>query len=86
MKTLDSDKPLMQSFNFTNEEFKLTFGCLPPKILNSQSENDIYKNIYNIYKNKNIIQELSNSNLEWFNKYHDQKLVIKWANLLKENL
>ena len=74
--------PLMQSVNFSKEEYEIIFKHKLPYILDVKSPKDIFYNLLNVYNNKFLIKELSKVNREWFNKYNGIGLANNWLSLL----
>ena len=80
--------PLMQSVNFSSLEYQTLFNHELPFILDIKSTDDIYNNLLNVYKNKNLIKKLSLLNRKWFNTHNGIGLANEWLSLLniKSNL
>jgi hypothetical protein len=81
-EVLASGKPLLQTFNFSNEEFFNAFGHEPPPILDVKSSEDVSKHLFDWYREpeKYIKQGVESRN--WFNANNGIGLAKEWLRLL----
>jgi len=85
-EVLASGKPLLQSLNFTNKQFKDLYKIYPPKgILDVQSQEDVFEHLSSMYTNKNQIFAKGSLNKDWFNEHNGIQLAKKWLKILREN-
>ena len=77
-EVLSSGRPLMQSFNFTKEEFLDNFGYLPPPILDVKSPEDVTKHLETLYQQPKQLNALGVASESWFNKNAGIGLAQQW--------
>lgn len=83
-EVMAAGKPLLQSFNFSNQEFFENFGYPPPPILDVRSSQDVSKHLYNLASNKETSDELGEKMKAWFLEYNGRNLAKKWLGVLAE--
>jgi len=81
-EVLASGKPLLQSMNFTNEEYQKTFGHEPPPILDAKSPEDITAQLIDMYRNRDKMRTIAKKSGEWFDKFNGIGLAKKWLELI----
>ena len=78
--------PLIDSFNFTNDEFQKQFGITkPPFLLEANCESEISNHLINFYNNKHYYKLSALKNKIWFNNYNGISLAKRWINYLNIN-
>jgi len=81
-EVLASGRPLLQSLNFSHEEYEKYFGHEPPPILDAKSPEDITAHLIDMYRNKDKMRVIGEKSGEWFDKYNGIGLAKKWLELL----
>ncbi|MBT7556720.1 hypothetical protein HN615_07320 [Candidatus Woesearchaeota archaeon] len=81
-EVLSSGKPLIQSFNFTEDNFFKIFGHKPPPILDAKSSSEITSHLVEMYINKDKRIQIGRRSREWFNEFNGIGLAEKWLALL----
>lgn len=75
--------PLIDSFNFTNEEFNEQFGIKkPPFLLEIKDEKDVSKYLIDCFNNIEIYKTMAKLNKEWFDNFNGISLARKWLDIL----
>ena len=68
-EVLSCGKPLINSFNFKNNEFSNLFGHLPPHICEANSIKTILFWMNELTKSKQLKKQIGKENKIWFRKY-----------------
>lgn len=84
-EVLSCGKPILQSFNFSNESFQLEFGYPPPCILDVKSSEDVSNHLNALYKNNDKYNTIHKEVSNWFKSYNGIGLAKKWLNLLQNS-
>lgn len=84
-EVLASGKPLLQSFNFSHDEYVDYFGHTPPPICDVKSIDDIASHLQKFMDDKNFYHEIASKSKEWFDTYNGIGLARKWLNLLQSS-
>ena len=84
-EVLSCGKPILQSFNFSNESFQLEFGYPPPCILDVKSSEDVPNHLNALYKNNDKYNTIHKEVSNWFKSYNGIGLAKKWLNLLQNS-
>ncbi len=82
-EVLASGKPLLQTFNFTTNQFQSIFGHEPPAILDVKCSEDVTNYLLDWCDNKSKYTEIGENGKKWFNNYNGIGLAQKWLDLLK---
>lgn len=81
-EVLASGKPLLQGFQFEEEEYQAIYGHCPPPMLPVKSQNDILKHLVEMHQNPEKRTAIGQEAAKWFNRYNGISLAEKWLNLL----
>lgn len=82
-EVLSSGKPLLQTFNFSQEEFIRSFGHEPPPILDVKTATDVTHHLVDWCENKDRYIKFGHDAREWFNTYNGIGLAKRWLDLLR---
>lgn len=82
-EVLASGKPLLQSFMFSDEEFKSIFGYPPPPMLRVKQEACILNHLLDMADNPDKGRQIGEEAKIWFNQYNGISLAQKWLDLLQ---
>ena len=75
--------PLIDCFNFTNEEFQNQFGIIkPPFLLEANCVADISNHLISFYDNRHYYKMAALKNKVWFNNNNGISLAKRWINYL----
>jgi glycosyltransferase involved in cell wall biosynthesis len=83
-EVLAAGRPLMQTVNFTNDEFRETFGHDLPPILDVKSPDDVTRHLEEFVRHRETYEAIGERSKEWFNANNGIGLAKKWLELLKE--
>ena len=78
--------PLMQSVNFTPEQFKNLYGLELPYIFDVKNADDITNSLIYISQNIEVCREKSQKNNKYFNTHMGIGLAYEWATLIPKRL
>jgi len=67
-------KPLIHSFKFKDNEFKIAYGYFPPPICTANSQSSLFDWFQKLGNSKELRENIGNSTLDWFNKHNGIKL------------
>lgn len=81
-EVLASGRPLIQSFNFTNDGFRSEFGHPAPQILDVKSSADFARHLEDMYASADARRALGQASLDWFNRYNGIGLARTWLERL----
>jgi hypothetical protein len=81
-ETLASGKPLLQGFDFSENEFEMLFGIPPPPILKVKEQADVFKHLLFVVDNPIDAAEMGLRARQWFESYNGIGLAEKWLNLI----
>jgi glycosyltransferase involved in cell wall biosynthesis len=84
-EALATGTPLLQGFNFTEDDFKKRYGFVSPgfiKIRKKQCINDFFKELL---KGNLNLHKISIESINWFNRNNGLNLAQKWLSYLKTN-
>ena len=81
---LGSGKPLLQSFHYSEQEYKAKFKSEPPPILNVKNRHDVTMHLTFLYENRHTCNQIGADSRDWFNKHNGLGLAKKWLELLDE--
>lgn len=75
-------KPLLQSFNFKDEEFEGEFGMPAPPMLRVCDEGSVLEHMLFVYDNPQRAVEIGLAAREWFNVNNGLNLAQKWLDFI----
>ena len=81
---LSQGKPLLQSFNFSKQEFEREFEVPCPPVLDAKSSESVAKHLSHLFANQEVCKSVGESSKQWFDEYGGTGLARKWADLLLE--
>jgi len=81
-EVLASGKPLLQGFNFSDDEFEEHFGYPPPPLLIVNKESDIYFHFNDICDNPSLVKRIGEESQKWFKNYNGAAIAKKWLELI----
>ena len=79
---LASGTPLIQGFNYYENEFEETFNIPLPPLLQVKEKEDVYKHLVNLVNNKNNRKQIGINSKIWFDTNCGIGLAEKWLKLL----
>lgn len=82
-EVLAAGRPLLQSFNFTQEGFESEFGQPAPPILDAKSPAELANQLTAMYLSPELRRSISQASLDWFNQYNGIGLARQWLELLQ---
>jgi glycosyltransferase involved in cell wall biosynthesis len=82
-EVLASGRPLLQSFNFSIDQYLTIFGHKPPPILDVHSSNDVSLHLMDMYKCKEKMHFIGTQSRIWFDKYNGIGLAGKWLDIIR---
>lgn len=82
-ETLASAKPLLQGFNFKEDEFEQIFGYPPPPMLPVRKQDDILQHLLDMADQPQKLTKIGQAAKVWFNQYNGIGLAKQWLELLK---
>ena len=71
-------KPFMNSFRFINKSFDEIFGIPPPRILKSNSINDVTNSLIEAFENSDQLNKDGNYNKLWYEQFIGKNQVKQW--------
>ena len=83
-EVLAAGRPLLQTVNFTNEEFRRTFGSELPPILDVRSPEDVARHVEDLALRREVSADIGRRSQEWFNAHNGIGLAKKWLELIHE--
>jgi hypothetical protein len=78
-------KPLLQSVNFTNDEFRAAFGHDLPPVLDVKRPEDVTRHLVDLSQNRDKIRAIGQKSKEWFETNNGIGLAGKWLELLESD-
>lgn len=84
LEILSLGKPLIQSFNYSNNDFKKLYGIPPPPILHAKSSNDIYNQISKISSSLTYKHKIGEASKKWFDTYYGTELAKQWSYMINQ--
>lgn len=82
-ETMAMGKPMLQAFNFTQQEFIEIFGYEAPPLLDVKSAEDVKKHLVDYFQSQEKFVEMGMAARDWFNTYNGQGLVIRWLDVIQ---
>lgn len=83
-EVLAAGRPLLQTVNFTDEEFRRTFGSGLPPILDVRSPEDVARHVEDMVLRRAVYADIGRRSQEWFNAHNGIGLAKKWLELIHE--
>lgn len=84
-EVLASGRPLLQSFNFTAQEFSAEFGHAPPPILDVKAPEDFAAHLSACWRDPGRMRAAGEASLDWFNRHNGIGLARRWLALLTDS-
>ena len=81
-ETLASGTPLLQGFNFDDDEFRRSYGYPAPPLLAVRTQDDIVGHLIDLLENPNKKAEIGRAAKSWFDKYNGLALAKEWLNVV----
>lgn len=81
-EVLSAGKPLLQGFQFEENEFEDVFGHPPPPMLPVKSQRDICMHFIEMVDNPEKARDIGKAAYEWFNQYNGIGLAKQWLELI----
>ncbi len=81
-EALAGGKPLLQGFNFEQDEFEKIYGYPPPPMLPVRKPGDVVNHLINMTDNPQLCEEIGRNACRWFHQYNGMGLAKKWLDLL----
>lgn len=81
-EVLAAGKPLLQSFNFTTEEFAGQFGYPPPPLLDAKSAEDVVNRLADLAGEPGTAERIGAESRRWFDRHNGAGLARKWLELI----
>lgn len=75
-------KPVIQSQDFSDQEFLNTYNTTLPPIESARTEEEIFRSLLKMSKSPNLREEIGKNSKIWFNKNNGEVLAKKWSNIL----
>ena len=83
-EVLAAGRPLLQTVNFTDEEFRRTFGSELPPILDVRGPEDVARHVEGLALRREVSADIGRRAQEWFNAHNGIGLAKKWLELIHE--
>ena len=83
MEVMAMGKPVIQAYDYQDNEFLNHFGISPPPIVSARTEKEIFDKLSYLLNFSEKRYEISKKSKEWFNKNMGIELAKKWTSLLK---
>ena len=83
-EVLACGKPLLQSFNFTDDEYFNYFNEPPPPILDVKGEVDVVNHLQAMFNDRDLCVEYGKKSFDWFNCYNGYNLAQKWLEIINK--
>lgn len=81
-EALATGKPLLQSFNFNDDEFEAEFGMPVPPLLRVCNEESVLVQLLFAYDNPQRSVEIGLAAREWFNTFNGINLTRRWLDFI----
>jgi hypothetical protein len=75
-------KPLIQGFNFKEEDFEKNYNIPAPPVLRVINEIDIFNHLVNLVNNPQLRKQYGDDSKIWFNKYCGIGLAKRWIDII----
>jgi glycosyltransferase involved in cell wall biosynthesis len=83
-EALASGKPLLQGFNFHDQEFDSIYGHPPPPMLSVRCEDDVLQQLLFAFDHPEEVVQIGKRARAWFDEYNGVALASKWLALVTE--
>jgi hypothetical protein len=81
-ETLAAGRPLLQTLNFTQADFKNAFGYEAAPLLDVQSPDDVERHLVDLYRSPGRRYEVGAASKRWFDANNGISLAKKWLDLV----
>ena len=81
-EVMAAGKPLLQSFNFSEDGYRQHFGHPPPPILDVKSQDDVALHLRAMAADRKRMKAVGERSRDWFNEHNGIGLAKKWLDLL----
>lgn len=81
-EVLASGKPLLQGFNFEDDEFECMFGSPPPPLLPVTSKDDLLNHLLFAADFPDKVAEIGDQARQWFDNHNGNSLARHWLTLV----
>ena len=84
-EVLAAGRPLLQTVNFTDEDFRRTFGCELPPILDVRNPEDVARHLEEMVLRREKFADIGRRSQDWINAHNGIGLARKWLDLIHES-